>query len=155
MGQISPSAFCQQLKDLTQINATHQEIIDAWNEMLLNFPVIRKKLLLRLKDTFHTSLLSNTNAIHIQRFNQIIRDDIEENSLAPLFHSHYFSNEIGLRKPHRAVFEYVLKENNYNPSETLFLDDSIQHIKGAEDCGIQTYHVQKKPVEELFADFLA
>jgi len=153
-GQISEIEFCTQLKELTGINASHKEIVAAWNAMLLDFPIIRKKLLLNLKASFNTSLLSNTNETHIREFNKTIQKDIHETSLAPLFHTHYFSNEIGLRKPNQEMFDYVLTENNYKAVETLFLDDSIQHIEGAKKCGIRTHHVQDKSVEELFANFL-
>jgi len=153
-GKISEAVFCLQLQELTQLDATPQEIITAWNTMLLDFPAIRKELLLKVKASFNTSLLSNTNETHIRQFNKIIQHDINEASLSPLFNTHYFSNEIGLRKPDREAFEYVLKENNYLASETLFLDDSIQHIEGAKKCGIYAFHVQETPVEVLFANFL-
>jgi putative hydrolase of the HAD superfamily len=35
----------------------------------------------------------------------------------------------------------VLRENKLNPSETLFIDDSPQHIESANLLGIQTIHV--------------
>ena len=45
-------------------------------------------------------------------------------------------------------------DNNFVAEETLFLDDSIQHIEGAKQLGINTVHITDKPVETLFADFL-
>ena len=80
---------------------------------------------------------------------------INENSLNPLFHSVYFSNEIGYRKPEVETLKYILEQNNYVAEETLFLDDSIQHIEGAKQCGIQTVLIKESPVEQLFSDFLA
>jgi HAD superfamily hydrolase (TIGR01509 family) len=29
-----------------------------------------------------------------------------------------------------------------NPTHTIFLDDNLANLKGAEDCGINTFHVQ-------------
>ena len=55
---------------------------------LLDFPIKRKELLLNLKNEFNTSLLSNTNETHIRAFNKIIQEEIDEKTLAPLFHSH-------------------------------------------------------------------
>jgi len=154
VGKINEVEFCEQLRVLSKIEASDFEIIEAWNSMLLNFPTVRKDLLIQLKANYNISLLSNTNETHVRGFNKIIQKDIHEKSLAPLFHSHYFSNEIGYRKPNPNSFEFVLKQNNYLPSETLFLDDSPQHIKGAEQLGIKTFHVTNVPVEELFANFL-
>jgi len=154
-GKITEADFCDEIRKLSGIKSGNEEIIIAWNAMLLNFPKVRKELLLRLKYIYKISLLSNTNETHVRAFNLIIEKDINEKELAPLFHTHYYSNEIGLRKPTAAIFNYVLKQNNYIAEETLFLDDSIQHIKGAQECGIRTIHIQDKPVEELFANFLA
>lgn len=153
-GKLSENEFCDELRTLTSLTATNEEMITAWNAMLLDFPLKRKQLLLTLKNHFNTSLLSNTNETHIRAFNQIIRQDIQEDSLAPLFHTHYFSNEIGYRKPNKAAFEFVLAQNGFKAEETIFLDDSIQHIEGAKQCGIHAIHIEKCTVEELFSNFL-
>jgi FMN phosphatase YigB (HAD superfamily) len=153
-GQISENEFCDQLRVLSGITKSNAEIIEAWNAMLLDFPIVRKKLLLALKSKFSTSLLSNTNETHIRGFVPTLKTDLNEDSLAPLFHSVYYSNEIGFRKPTATAFQHVLAQNNYLAAETLFLDDSIQHVEGARECGIKAVHINKTTVEELFADFL-
>jgi len=122
--------------------------------MLLDFPLERKRLLNLFNNRFNTSLLSNTNETHIRAFNQIIQKDINETSLNPLFDNVYFSNEIGLRKPNTDAFKFVLEQNNYVPSETLFLDDSPQHLEGAKQIGIHTFHIQDVPIEKIFSDLL-
>jgi glucose-1-phosphatase len=153
-GKISESDFHIELKLLTGISASTEQIIFAWNAMLLDFPKGRKELLLNLKNHFSTSLLSNTNETHINAFTKIIKKDIDEDSLNPLFNTVYYSNEIGFRKPTSEAFKYVLDQNNYVAEETLFLDDSIQHVEGAKKCGVRAVLIKDKPVEELFADFL-
>ncbi|MBU2047067.1 MAG: HAD-IA family hydrolase, partial [Bacteroidetes bacterium] len=55
------------------------------------------------------------------------------------FEKIYYSHLVGKRKPNAAIFKQVLAENNLNPNETLFIDDSPQHLKTATDMGIQTY----------------
>ena len=59
-----------------------------------------------------------------------------------IFEKQYLSFEIGMRKPDKEIFELVLNENKLFASETLFIDDSIQHIEGAEKTGIAAYHLQ-------------
>jgi putative hydrolase of the HAD superfamily len=54
----------------------------------------------------------------------------------------YLSHEIKLRKPNIEIFEKVLLDNNLNPSSTLFIDDSPQHIEGARKAGIHAFHLQ-------------
>ena len=55
----------------------------------------------------------------------------------------YFSHDLGLRKPNSEIFEFVLKEQGLDPARTLFIDDTEQHIFGAQQVGIQTYHLGK------------
>ena len=64
----------------------------------------------------------------------------------------YLSYEVGMRKPDAEIFELVLSENNLDPNETLFIDDSIQHIEAAKKLGIHTYwlDVNKESVMDLF-----
>jgi len=46
---------------------------------------------------------------------------------------------MGMRKPDSEIFEFVLNTHQLNPSETLFIDDSPQHINTAKSLGIQTH----------------
>ena len=43
-----------------------------------------------------------------------------------------------MRKPNSETFEWVLKDAGILAQETLFIEDSIQHIEGANKVGIQT-----------------
>ena len=124
----------------------------AWNAMLLDFPIARFELLKKLNKEFKLYLCSNTNSIHLRCFLSILNQyglPFEE-----LFDEVYYSHVVGLRKPNAEIFEFILKENNLIAEETLFLDDTIHHINGASKIGIQTIHVNKNTVEEIFADWL-
>ncbi|MFB0924190.1 MAG: HAD-IA family hydrolase [Vicingaceae bacterium] len=154
-GKISENDFFEQLRILTGINFSEEELLTAWNAMLLDFPIQRKDILLNLKKEFNISLLSNTNESHIRAFTKIIQKEIGLDSLEPLFDSVHYSNEIGFRKPTEEAFKHVLEHNSYVAEQTLFLDDSAQHLEGAKRCGIQTVFINNVTVEVLFADFLA
>ena len=56
-----------------------------------------------------------------------------------LFEKTYYSHLMGKRKPEADIFEQVLLENKLNPAETLFIDDSPQHLETAKKLGMQTY----------------
>jgi putative hydrolase of the HAD superfamily len=68
------------------------------------------------------------------------------------FEKVYLSYEMGMRKPDAEIFESVVSENNLVPAETLFIDDSLQHIEAAKKLGIQTYllDVKRETVLDLF-----
>lgn len=118
-----------------------QQIIDAWNAMLLRIPLRRLQILQQLQLHYNTFLLSNTNVIHETAFNKMLKEVCGFTSLAVFFDKVYYSHHIGLRKPDEAVFKKILEENNLDAAQTLFIDDSIQHIRAAEGLGIQTIHL--------------
>ena len=78
------------------------------------------------------ALLSNTNAIHWEQ----IEGEFAE--LRPYFAKVFLSHEVGLRKPNADIFEHVLREMKWQPGETLFVDDSRQHIETAQRLGLRT-----------------
>ena len=85
--------------------------------------------------------MSNTNSIHINEFRKQI-GETKYLEFYNLFKKVYYSYEIGFRKPNKEAFQIILNENNINPREVLFVDDSPQHINGARLLGIQTYHLK-------------
>ena len=135
-GKINESGFIDGMKKLFELETDKKSIIDAWNAMLLDLPNERLDFLLRAKKNYRTFLLSNTNETHIRAFEEIISSTHGIDSLEPYFERVYFSCRIGMRKPNAEIFEYVLNENKLNATETLFIDDSLQHIEGALSCGI-------------------
>ncbi len=56
-----------------------------------------------------------------------------------LFDGLVFSGVVGMVKPDRKIYEYILDKFNLNPEETLFIDDSEKNINGAKSVGIQCY----------------
>jgi putative hydrolase of the HAD superfamily len=48
-----------------------------------------------------------------------------------------------------------LEENGLIAENTLFIDDSIQHIEGAKKAGIKTFHLEKnKSILDLVPDII-
>ena len=54
-----------------------------------------------------------------------------------------------MRKPESRIFHHVLEEEGFDPSETLFIDDSPQHIEGARKVGLHTYHLRADQGETI------
>ena len=95
-------------------------------------------------------LLSNTNTIHQQAFNKIFENTVGEGSFNSFFDKAYYSHEIGLRKPNADAYQYILQENNLQPYETLFIDDTPGNIEGAKAVGMPTILLTKEmKIEDL------
>lgn len=140
-GQISSQAFINGIKDYLPEHISPNQIVHAWNAMLLDLPPARLELLAQLKTQYRTFLLSNTNDIHLDAFHRIIHQVNEIEKLDPYFEKVYFSNHMKMRKPNPEIFLEVCKQNDLEPSETLFIDDSIQHVEGARKAGLQAHHL--------------
>lgn len=143
-GEISPQEFRLNIKKISNKNITDSQIDKAWNAMLLDLPLERIELLKRLSKKYSLYLLSNTNAIHIEAFTKILHSSIGSENISHIFNKVYYSHQIGMRKPNADIFQYVLSDNRLKPSETLFIDDSPQHIQAAKELGINTFHITDK-----------
>ena len=151
-GKISETEFILGFQNYIP-NASIHQIREAWNAILLDFPLYRLEFLQMLSQKHKLYLLSNTDSIHIERFQHragisFYRDFYQ------CFEKVYFSFELGMRKPDSAIFEFVIKEHNLLPKNTLFVDDNLQNIESAEKLGLQVWHLQKgeEDVIDLFAN---
>ena len=142
-GKITAGNFRNELRKHLPKNITDNEIDKAWNAMLLDLPEERVNLLHQLKSNYRLFLLSNTNEIHIRAFEKIYSIEYGKNLFENLFEKYYYSSKIGLRKPNADCFKFVLQQNKLNPAETLFIDDSEQHIAGAVKCGLNAIHLKE------------
>jgi putative hydrolase of the HAD superfamily len=48
---------------------------------------------------------------------------------------------VGLHKPDIAAYQLMIDENNLVPGETVFIDDSLANVEGAEKAGIKGFHI--------------
>ena len=149
-GKINEQEFYDAFRRSTSTLASDEQIKLAWNAMLLGFREKALQTLQALRHKYKLYLLSNTNAIHYEAFHTICEKEIGKESLDEFFDKIYYSHNIGHRKPDREAYEIVLQENGLTPSETIFIDDSIQNIDAAKKLGLQTIFLRPgKGIEEL------
>ncbi len=133
------------LETLTKWFPKHpgEKLRSVWNSMLLDLPEYRLEFLENLAEagTHRLFLLSNTNALHIPHVALHI-GQLRFDRFKNCFEKFYLSHEIGLRKPHPEIFEFVLKENGLVAQETLFVDDTEENTLAAGKLGIQTWHLR-------------
>ena len=136
-GHVSSKDFVKGIQQMHSIQVSNELIIKAWNAMLKGVKKNKLDYIKSLRNQYHTVLLSNTNEIHISAFEEEMSHKQLLTQFKSCFEKIYYSSRMGLRKPHAICFEKVLTEQQFNPKETLFIDDSIQHIEGAKGCGIK------------------
>ena len=141
-GLISSAEFREQIRGLFQVEASDEAVDKAWCAILGGIPVERLNLLQKLKDTYRTFALSNTNDIHATKFNSIAEQSLGGTvSFNEYFEKVYLSHEMKMRKPDQEIYQTVLEDSNLKPHETLFIDDNLDNIRGASSLGIQTVHL--------------
>ena len=146
-GEHTSAYFIEQLKALTINGINENQIIDAWNAMLGDFPIKKLDFIARLSKQKPCFLLSNTNEIHLKKALGNLKKTSYD-SLDSLFKDCYYSHLIGKRKPDVETFEWVINQMGVTANETLFIDDSPQHIEGAKKAGLQTVYYES--IKDLF-----
>lgn len=141
VGKLTDQEFIDAIR-ATGLNATDQAIVESWNALLLDFPAERIQLLRQLRNNYRIFLFSNTNALHLAALQAIYSRTFGTGSLEDLFEKTYYSHLLGMRKPDKASYEYILKENGLVGSETLFVDDAIINVEGAEQAGLKGLYLR-------------
>jgi FMN phosphatase YigB (HAD superfamily) len=137
VGRITDQQFIDAIRSAGGLNASDQAIVDGWNALLLDFPPERIELLKQLGKNYRLFLFSNTNALHLAALRAIYTRTFRSGSLEDYFEKTYYSHLLGMRKPDRASYEYILQENGLQGPETLFVDDAIINVEGAEQAGLK------------------
>lgn len=139
-GQIDDVQFIDGIVKLIGKPIETEKVVAAWNALLLDFLPERIALLQRIKRKYRTFLLSNTNSIHHKAFQERLYQS-HGVYLEDLFEKAYYSHAVKLRKPGADIFNLVLSENNLQPAETLFIDDTASNFDEARKLGIQIHHL--------------
>lgn len=142
-GRMTREEFIAAMQAASGTPLTEAQVLTAWNAMLLDFPVRRLQILQQLRLYYDLFLLSNTNEIHEEVFNNTLMNSHGIPNIGVFFDKVYMSHRVGLRKPMKEIFERVLGDNDLKPEHTLFIDDSPQHIATARELGIQTIYLEK------------
>jgi putative hydrolase of the HAD superfamily len=140
VGEFNDAQFRDFVRAELNPSLTDVQIDKAWNALLLDIPLGRIELLRQLKGSYRLFLLSNTNNIHIVEVNNRLMKTSGQNWNA-FFEKVYYSYVIRMSKPDVKIYEHVLEENSLIASETLFVDDNLDNIKGAQLAGLQTLHI--------------
>ncbi|MDD3803571.1 MAG: HAD family hydrolase [bacterium] len=106
-----------------------------------------KELVLSLRKDYILAIISDAGFTP----GRYLREVIRELELHDSFSVYAFSDEIGVSKPHRKIFEYVLMSTGAQPHETVHIGDiPVTDIKGANDMGMYSVHFSKETY--LFKD---
>jgi putative hydrolase of the HAD superfamily len=126
------------------LKLTDEEFDKVWNMTLVGIYHDSMEIISQLSAHATLYLMSNTNTIHYNRFEPECRD------MFAYFRKRYLSFEAKLIKPDREFFEFIIRDAAIEPSRTLFIDDTIENIKTAEQLGLQVLFLNdRKKLSDL------
>ncbi len=108
-------------------------IYDRWHTLMPPVPGMQELVTDIKAQGKRLYLLSNISIGFAERYGEV--DWIRE--LFSLFDGLVFSGPIGMAKPHREIFEYVLDHYGLRAEECVFIDDTPKNIAACEAVGIR------------------
>ncbi len=151
VGKISEEKFLTGLQKHIP-NASPETIKENWNTILMDFPLYRLEFLQLLTRKYKLFLLTNTDEIHISRFEHKVGISFFSD-FYQCFEKVFYSYEMGKRKPDTSVFNHILNKYDLSPKRTLFIDDKKINTDAAASLGIQVWNLQvgQEDVVDLFS----
>lgn len=140
-GHLDDAAFIAAARAVAANAIGDNDILDAWNSMLRDFPAQNVAFLEQLKDRYRLFLFSNTNSLHLQSFQKSFREAYGR-ELDSLFEKAWYSHIINRRKPDVEAFRFVVEDAKLDAAVTLFIDDTLSNVEGARMAGLQARHLE-------------
>lgn len=140
-GKLNVEEFYNAFRNHINITLADEQIEDAWNALIGSFYLDRIQWLNKIKQSYKVFLLSNTNAIHHKKIVDIYKEQTGKDDFDDHFIKAYYSHQMGIRKPYVEAYKYVLDEQHLEAQETLFIDDTLTNVEGAQKAGLQTVHL--------------
>lgn len=151
MGALCVDDFCMEVCDLLHTSLTQEQILHAWNNLIVDLPERHLTLLQELKQHYRLFLLSNSDIVNAKHFTEWINQRAGYNWMEEVFEHAYFSYSTGMRKPDPAIFQHILQQHGLLAAETLFIDDNLKHVNAAQTVGIQAIHLKEgSDIQDLF-----
>lgn len=149
-GKVSEIEFIESFHKFIP-NASLNDIRDAWNTIIGEFPLYRLEFLQLLSHKYRLFLLTNTDEIHINRFENNVGVSFFSD-FYQCFEKVYYSYEMGMRKPDAAIYSYIVNKHDLSPKRTLFVDDKKTNTDAAASIGLHVWNLEvgKEDVVDLF-----
>lgn len=137
-GAIGTSEFLQSFRPMVRTGVSDDMLIEAWDAMLLTISRHRLEAIRRLRSEGKgVYILSNINEEHLrwvrEHFDQIgLRVGVDVTEA-------FFSNEMGMSKPNREIYDEAIRRSGVNPLTTVYIDDMEVNVEAGRQCGLQAH----------------
>jgi putative hydrolase of the HAD superfamily len=134
-GLLTTEEFFQQLTQLLGIDISLEAFKEIWSSVLVmdgehSKGLLSTGLFQQLKQDHRVIALSNTNEM---QFGYLSRT----HPLINKFDDYVLSYRVGHLKPDPEIYRVALQKSGAAPEESLFVDDLVKNIQGAERAGMK------------------
>lgn len=137
-GRIDADGFCKKLGELVNREISFEEAQYGWLGFMAGVPLYRLEYLEELHKMYNLYLLSNTNPF-IMSWARSDKFTSLGKPLDAYFDKLYLSYQIGVVKPDQGIFDYMIKDVELNPAESVFIDDGSANIEMGKKLGFKTF----------------
>lgn len=124
--------------DLDEIKVLYNKSNGKYNLEVLD-------IIKRIGDNgYKVYILSNLKEIDYDNFIRVVDKEY--------YDKFYKSYEIGLIKPDKRIYEYVIKDIGINPNDIIFFDDIEKNVNNAKEVGIDARQVNAYNIMEYFKE---
>jgi putative hydrolase of the HAD superfamily len=129
MGKASAEEFFAGVSRKLGKSYTFDQLRKAWVSVIASATPGCSEILERLALTYRLMMLSNTNELHFQHTMGML-------PALQRFEKFFLSYQIGILKPAREIYEYVLRHVDVAAERIVFIDDLEKNVQGAKDVGM-------------------
>jgi glucose-1-phosphatase len=148
-GEIEEAEFYRRTAKRTGIEMGFEDWRAGWNSIFVGEMPGTCDLLQALQGRVRLMALSNINVPHhaftVEHYSHLLAQ----------FEGLIFSHKVGLRKPEKAVFDFVRKYTGLSAKNILFFDDMPINVDGARAAGLRAeMFLNAAHAKKVIDDFL-
>ena len=132
-GAITPFEFARGVISELELDLSPKDFITRFVEWARGPYPGARSLLVQLRTTHRLACLSNSNELHTP---------LHRRGMEPLMDRYFFSDEVGVVKPQREIFEHVIRSLAVAPDRIAFFDDTPVNVRAAREVGIEAFEVE-------------
>lgn len=136
-GLISPETFFKSISRELDLHMSMDSFREMWNTIFSLNPGI-EQLIRHLAKQYQLLCLSNTNVWHYEYC-------LEHFPVLHVFDACIVSCAVGVRKPHKAIYQAALEKARALPQDCVYIDDIREFIQAAEKIGIRGIQFMSVP----------
>lgn len=140
-GRIELDEFFTRVKGFSRPGTTDEDIQACQCEMIREIDPVKAEYLKELRTRFPLYILSNNNPLVMPRCMERFREaGIPADSL---FVEMFLSCEMKMMKPGKEIYLEAIKRIGLEPSELLFIDDSMLNVEAARSVGMNAAYYER------------